>query len=76
MGHHFLFFGGFPLFIFEKKRGIPLFSSWHFHALLSRNNAKCFKNSHKHQQNLLIFKKISLISTRFLNAMTKGDINS
>ena len=39
----------FPLFytisaiFFEKNRGIPLFFSWHFHALLSRNNAKYCK---------------------------------
>merc|ERR1712121_392694 len=39
----FPLFRWFSSFYFLKKRGIPLFLSWHFHALLSQNNAKYSK---------------------------------
>ena len=39
----FPFFRMISSILFWKKGGIPLFLSWHFHALLWRNNAKYCK---------------------------------
>ena len=74
IGRHFPFLVVF-LFLFLKKRGIPLFLSWHFHALLSQNNTKCCKIARIIKKNLQVLEIFHYsVHTWFLD-ITKGNIN-
>ena len=61
------------LFIFEKTKKFLFFLSWHFQALLLRNNAKCCKIA-RIVNKIYIFQGFSLSIIKYFNI--EGDNNS